>query len=153
MFDYSNLASSLYGWMDSSIQLQVPSEYRRPFEWKAATEFVILLICFLITIPMSSLLVYRRRKQKITGVRNGEKQIGKIMASFAWPIPYRFSFLLPVRISYHISCFVAEPPPTCVVSVLQTQPVVHGRVFIPDSPQCGNNEKANLLSEWPKCEA
>lgn len=40
-----------------------------------------------------------------------------------------------------------DPASSCVVSVLQTQPVVHGRVFIPDSPQCGNNEKANLLSK------
>ncbi|XP_078137494.1 interleukin-17 receptor E-like protein isoform X2 [Sander vitreus] len=40
-----------------------------------------------------------------------------------------------------------QTDPDCVVPVLQTQPVLHGGVLIPDSPQCGNNEKANLISD------
>ncbi|XP_044042331.1 putative interleukin-17 receptor E-like [Siniperca chuatsi] len=35
----------------------------------------------------------------------------------------------------------------CVVPALQIQPVLHGGVLIPDSPQCGNTEKANLISD------
>ncbi|XP_070785280.1 interleukin-17 receptor E-like protein [Enoplosus armatus] len=33
----------------------------------------------------------------------------------------------------------------CVVPASQTQPVLLGGLFIPDSPQCGNTEKANLI--------
>ncbi|KAA8580037.1 putative interleukin-17 receptor E-like [Etheostoma spectabile] len=40
-----------------------------------------------------------------------------------------------------------QTDPDCVVPVLQTQPVLHGGVLIPDSPQCGNTEKANLISD------
>lgn len=36
--------------------------------------------------------------------------------------------------------------PDCVVPVLETQPALHRGVLIPDSPQCGNTEKANLIS-------
>ncbi|XP_045927724.1 putative interleukin-17 receptor E-like [Micropterus dolomieu] len=39
-----------------------------------------------------------------------------------------------------------DPAFDCVVPALPTQPVVRGGVLIPDSPQCGNNEKANLIS-------
>ncbi|XP_023121651.2 putative interleukin-17 receptor E-like isoform X1 [Amphiprion ocellaris] len=39
------------------------------------------------------------------------------------------------------------PDLDCVVSALQTQPVLHEGVLIPDSPQCKNNEKANLISK------
>lgn len=35
----------------------------------------------------------------------------------------------------------------CVVPTLQTHPARHGGVLIPDSPQRGNTEKANLLSD------
>lgn len=35
----------------------------------------------------------------------------------------------------------------CVVPTLQTHPARHGEVLIPDSPQRGNTEKANLLSD------
>ncbi|XP_019947745.2 interleukin-17 receptor E-like protein [Paralichthys olivaceus] len=38
-----------------------------------------------------------------------------------------------------------HPPHACVVPALQTHP--HGGILIPDSPLCGNTEKANLLSE------
>ncbi|TDG96771.1 hypothetical protein EPR50_G00232480 [Perca flavescens] len=40
-----------------------------------------------------------------------------------------------------------QTDPDCVVPVLQTQPVLHGGVLISDSPQCGNTEKANLISD------
>lgn len=40
-----------------------------------------------------------------------------------------------------------DPDLDCVVSALQTPPVLHGGVLIPDSPQCKNNEKANLISK------
>ncbi|XP_030004135.1 putative interleukin-17 receptor E-like [Sphaeramia orbicularis] len=36
--------------------------------------------------------------------------------------------------------------PGCIVSVLETRSALHGGVLIPDSPKCGKNEKANLLS-------
>ncbi|XP_005915739.1 putative interleukin-17 receptor E-like [Haplochromis burtoni] len=92
------------------------SPLRSDLTWVFVLTGVCLFGVICVTLVLHVLLtVHRRRKQKITGVRNGEKQI--------------------------------DPPPTCLVSVLQTQPVVHGGVFIPDSPQCGNNEKANLLSE------
>ncbi|KAM9334628.1 interleukin-17 receptor E-like protein [Symphorus nematophorus] len=34
-----------------------------------------------------------------------------------------------------------------VVPALQSKPVLHSGVLIPDSPQCGNTEKANLISD------
>lgn len=34
----------------------------------------------------------------------------------------------------------------CVVPGLKTQPILHGKVLIPDSPQCENNERVNLIS-------
>ncbi|XP_054480805.1 uncharacterized protein il17rel isoform X2 [Anoplopoma fimbria] len=40
-----------------------------------------------------------------------------------------------------------DPASDCVVPVLQTQPALHGGFLIPDSPQCGNTEKANLISD------
>ncbi|XP_037615755.1 putative interleukin-17 receptor E-like isoform X1 [Sebastes umbrosus] len=39
------------------------------------------------------------------------------------------------------------PSSDCVVPVFETQPALHGRFLIPDSPQCGNTEKANLISD------
>ncbi|XP_034382669.1 putative interleukin-17 receptor E-like isoform X2 [Cyclopterus lumpus] len=39
-----------------------------------------------------------------------------------------------------------DPASDCVVAVLQSQPALHGVFLIPDSPQCGNTEKANLIS-------
>ncbi|XP_028256672.1 putative interleukin-17 receptor E-like [Parambassis ranga] len=41
----------------------------------------------------------------------------------------------------------SEKQMDCVVSALQAKAVLHGEVLLPDSPQCGNNEKANLLSK------
>ncbi|XP_026217591.1 putative interleukin-17 receptor E-like isoform X2 [Anabas testudineus] len=34
----------------------------------------------------------------------------------------------------------------CVVPALQTQPGLHGGILVPDSPHCGNAEKATLIS-------
>ncbi|XP_033987368.1 putative interleukin-17 receptor E-like [Trematomus bernacchii] len=39
-----------------------------------------------------------------------------------------------------------DPAFDCVVPVLPTKSALHGGVLVPDSPQCGNNEKANLIS-------
>ncbi|KAK2858837.1 hypothetical protein Q5P01_003457 [Channa striata] len=39
-----------------------------------------------------------------------------------------------------------DPAFDCVVPALQTQTGLHGGILIPDSPQCGNAEKANLIS-------
>ncbi|XP_068572858.1 interleukin-17 receptor E-like protein [Cebidichthys violaceus] len=47
-------------------------------------------------------------------------------------------------------CFsekTTDPVSDCVVPVLQTQPALHGGFLITDSPQCGNTEKANLISD------
>ncbi|XP_047431405.1 putative interleukin-17 receptor E-like [Mugil cephalus] len=38
------------------------------------------------------------------------------------------------------------PAADCAVAALETRPVLHRGVLIPDSPLCGNNEKANLIS-------
>ncbi|KAK2883194.1 hypothetical protein Q8A73_022127 [Channa argus] len=40
-----------------------------------------------------------------------------------------------------------DPAFDCVVPALQTQTGLHGGILIPDSPQCGNPEKANLISD------
>lgn len=40
-----------------------------------------------------------------------------------------------------------DPAFDCVVPVLQTQRALHGGVLIPDSPQCKNTERANLISD------
>nr|XP_046235075.1 putative interleukin-17 receptor E-like [Scatophagus argus] len=40
-----------------------------------------------------------------------------------------------------------DPAFDYVVPTLQTKSLLHGRTFIPDSPQCGNTEKANLISD------
>lgn len=39
-----------------------------------------------------------------------------------------------------------DPTSDCVVTVSQSQPALHGVFLIPDSPQCGNTEKTNLIS-------
>ncbi|KAM7367003.1 hypothetical protein PAMP_014932 [Pampus punctatissimus] len=41
----------------------------------------------------------------------------------------------------------SEKQTECEVPTLQTHHARHGGVLIPDSPQCGNTEKANLLSD------
>ncbi|XP_072233852.1 interleukin-17 receptor E-like protein [Leuresthes tenuis] len=40
-----------------------------------------------------------------------------------------------------------DPALNCVSSALQSQAVFGGRVLVPDSPQCGSSEKANLISK------
>lgn len=45
---------------------------------------------------------------------------------------------------------LADPAFDCVVPALQTKPALHKGVLMLDSPQCGNTEKANLISDWPK---
>ncbi|KAK1906394.1 Queuine tRNA-ribosyltransferase [Dissostichus eleginoides] len=40
-----------------------------------------------------------------------------------------------------------DPAFDCVVPVLPTKSALHGGVLVPDSLQCGNNEKANLISD------
>lgn len=42
---------------------------------------------------------------------------------------------------------LADPAFDCVVPALQTKPVLHKGVLMLDSPQCGNTEKANLISD------
>ncbi|XP_037317341.2 putative interleukin-17 receptor E-like [Pungitius pungitius] len=39
-----------------------------------------------------------------------------------------------------------DPDSYCAVILLKPQPPVHGGFLIPDSPQCGNTEEANLIS-------
>lgn len=39
-----------------------------------------------------------------------------------------------------------DPAFECVVPAFETRPVLHGGVLVPDSPQCGNTEKSNLIS-------
>lgn len=40
-----------------------------------------------------------------------------------------------------------DPAFDCMIPVLETRPALHGEVLMPDSPQCGNTEKANLISD------
>ncbi|KAK5849218.1 hypothetical protein PBY51_008875 [Eleginops maclovinus] len=40
-----------------------------------------------------------------------------------------------------------DPAFDCVVPVLSTKSALHGGLLVPDSPQCGNTEKANLISD------
>ncbi|XP_059182159.1 putative interleukin-17 receptor E-like [Centropristis striata] len=40
-----------------------------------------------------------------------------------------------------------DPAFDCVVPALETLPTLHNGVLVPDSPQCGNTEKSNLISE------
>lgn len=40
-----------------------------------------------------------------------------------------------------------DPSCECVVPGCETRPVHDSRVFVPDSPQCGNTERSNLISD------
>ena len=72
-----------------------------------------------------------------------EKQIGKIIS---FSIDFIAYCTFPNTSNLNISCVLTDPAFDCVVPVLPTKSALHGGVLVPDSPQCGNNEKANLIS-------
>ncbi len=117
--------------------------------WMKTSHWMLIILSISSWFPLYSISVYQRRKQKRNGGCTSEKQTSKIITSFFFCWPHSictFKSLKPES----TPVFLTDAAFDCEVPVFQTQLVLHREVLIPDSPQCGNTEKANLIFDWPK---